>query len=187
MYAIASLLDSAHSDEVRAVWSMLSERFGLQQQFADPIPHLSYHVAQGYPSEHLANRLKAIGRTACPLTIRTCGLSVLFGAHGQFVTVPVVRDEALSKLHLQLWNEVHTMSDRPSDVYAPNLWFPHITLVQTEPPRCPLPAVIEALSERSFRWEFTVDEVVLINATGRKHEVEFKCALSRLRDPDQAP
>lgn len=176
MLAIASTFDEVHRTFVEKIWAELDRRFGAEQPFEKPVPHFSYHVAEGYDIAALFPAIRRIATESCPFTIRTTGIGV-FQSSRPVVTIPVVRTGALNDQHGLIWSEAQAAADAPVRLYDPGHWVPHITIARVEPERCSVSEIVEYLSQQQLAWEIPIDNLTVLGAYGANHTVELECAL----------
>ena len=99
-----------------------------------------------------------------PFVIHAHGYGFFTGDNPANLTlhVPVVRAEALDRLHAQLWSELRRAGADIAPWSAPDLWTPHLTLLDRalDPPA--LGAAAGWLARRHHpSWSILVDRVVL--------------------------
>jgi hypothetical protein len=165
MYAVVSLLDDTHSQQVERIWSDMARYYGVHGIYATPFPHFSYHVAAQYDLGKLEATLRRTVRRLQPFRVRTSGLG-LFPGPSPVVYIPVVRDPALTRLHERLWPRVQNSATGSVPYYQPAQWIPHITLGHGDITAANLPAVVGHLAAQPCVWEVTVDNLAVISSTG---------------------
>lgn len=180
MEGIVSLLDEEHSRLAAGIWSELEAEFGLRGVLVTPFPHFSYHVAQSYDSERLGSILEELAGQTKAFTIQTSGLGIFTGDQ-PVVYIPVIRTQALSRLHAQVWARVAPIASGTVDYYRPEAWLPHITLALTDLDCENLPRLIRFLSPRALNWEVVIDNLSFIEATDQGNQVRFCCRFGRGR------
>jgi 2'-5' RNA ligase len=168
MYGVVSLLDDKHYRLVEEIWAGLDAQLGPRRTRATPFPHFSYHVAERYDIELLANAVREFAQRSAPFTVTTSGLGIFAGIQ-PVLYVPIVRTPALSELHRALWAEVNPYGFGIVGYYAPEQWLPHITLAQQEIDAGDLPALVQQLNARDFAWEIRVDNLAIIHNTDDPH------------------
>ena len=109
--------------------------------------------------------------------VRTAGLG-LFAGESPVVYILVIRDEAVSTLHQQLWSIVKAPSCGLSPLYAPQTWIPHISLAYEDVDSQGLQKVMDELAFETYNWEFVIDNIALIReSAGQTGELEWKIPL----------
>lgn len=170
MNGVVSLLDQRHSALVEQIWAGLEQGLGLRGVYVTPYPHFSYHVARGYQMEQLETALARVVSGLAPLTVSTAGLGIFTG--GQPVLyVPVVRTPELTRLQQSLWREVSRTASGIESYYAPERWLPHISLAFGDLDEHALAEAVRLLSTRDFAWELPIDNLAIIEDTGKKQEL----------------
>ena len=174
MDGIVSLLDEKHYGLVEGLWAELEREFAVSGVYITPYPHFSYCVvAQHYDLDAVAAVLERITLNITTFKVRTSGLGIFTGA-SPVLYIPVVRSLELSQLHEELWNELSTASSGVLEYYHPDQWMPHVTIGFGDMNKENLPQIVRRLSERDFAWEFTVDNLALIQDTGVKQELKAR-------------
>ena len=162
MHGIATLLDAQHNSTVGNLWQKLEEDCDLTGIKLTPIPHFSWHVAEQYNVPRLKDVLEGLAEASSSFTIRTNGLG-LFTGDKPIIYIPIVKNERLIHYHRAIWEMVTDIGHGISQLYAPELWMPHITLAYGDVNRERLMCAMERLSFRNFNWEIQVDNVALIS------------------------
>jgi 2'-5' RNA ligase len=177
MQGVISLLDEQHDTLVRELWAELAGRFGLGA-YVTPIPHFSYQIAAQYDSALLAGILERAASRAAPFHVQTTGLGIFTGV-SPVLYIPVVRSLELSQLHQRLWGELAGAAGQQiSDLYHPDQWMPHITIGIGDLDKARLAEVILLLSERSFNWTITINNLAFAEDTGTEQLLHARCNLS---------
>jgi hypothetical protein len=167
---IASVLDGDGRAWIEEATGLLPEEVSAESE-SDSGAHLSYHVADEYPSSLIDRRLPEVVRSQAPITVRPSGLMV-FTEPKPVVCASIVRSPGLSELHRAIWDAADGRSSGAVERFAPERWAPHVTLAQGELDRSDLPAVVEALSEVDFEQEFVVDNLTCTLGEGENEDVE---------------
>ncbi|HEX9029692.1 MAG TPA: 2'-5' RNA ligase family protein [Anaerolineales bacterium] len=161
MYAIVSLLDEQHNNQMLELWQGLEAECGLAGVALTPLPHFSWHIAAEYDLKRLETALAVLAAGSQPFTVRTTGLGFFTGA-SPVVFIPVVKDRTISRYHQQVWDLVLPAAMGPSDHYAPEVWVPHITLAYGDVDAARLGCAMEKLAFQPFSWEIPVDHLALV-------------------------
>lgn len=141
------------------MWQEITERFGVNNRALGPLPHLSYHVGQGYDSEMLFPILTRFVETRQSFSVKTDGIGV-FTRSNPLTYVAVIRSIELSRFQQELWDAVNPVSKDPFHFNVPQNWVPHITLYQGEI-NDKLPQVLGFLALQDFNWEISIDHISL--------------------------
>jgi len=173
MYGVVSLLDEQHDKLVEALWAELAERFGLRGVSVTPFPHCSYQVAEQYAVSALEGILREVAARTAPFQAQTTGLGIFTGAQ-PVLYIPVVRSLELSLFHQALWQAISGIGAAINAYYHPDHWMPHITIGFPDLDRERLSGVISLLSERSFTWNLTINNLALISDTGAPQEPHLR-------------
>jgi 2'-5' RNA ligase len=169
MDGIVSLLDDRHRDMVLTLWEELRGAFGLRGIYPTRFPHFSYHVAERYDAARLTPILAEFGQSHSPFHVTATGLGIFTGPQ-PVLYVPLVRTPELSLVHQDLWLALDGTAEGTTGLYHPRKWIPHITLAHGDISNEVLPDVIRFLRERSFNWDFKVDDVTLVIQAGTLDE-----------------
>jgi 2'-5' RNA ligase len=173
MYAVVSQLDDQHQQLTKNLWTELEKKFGLQGAYTKSFPHFSYHVAQEYDLALLEPRLEHIAQNTKEFLVTTSGLGVFTGSM-PVLYIPIVRTQELSQFQQALWHEVSKTGLGIIDYYHPERWLPHITLAFSDVHSKNLLAAIQFLSEQTFTWEITVNNLSLLESIGQEPKKHFQ-------------
>ncbi len=163
-HGIVSLLDSASAQTTRALFAELDERYGLREEVQRvPWPHLSYHLAEAYDLERLAEPLRRVAAQTPPFTATITGLGG-FEAPEPVLYLAVERGSALGALHAALWRELGSagVAQGVAPLYAPEPWQPHITLAMHDLTLETLRAIQAEWAGRDLRRAVWVDTLTLL-------------------------
>ncbi|MCI0399352.1 MAG: 2'-5' RNA ligase family protein [Chloroflexi bacterium] len=176
MHGVVSLLDDTYYRLVETLWAELDRRFGLRGITVTPYPHFSYHVAGEYDLERLLPILEKRAWQTRPFTVKTGGLGLFTGPQ-PVLYVPVVRHAQLTALHQLLWPALEPCSAGRVAYYAPDNWFPHVTLAHGDLTNDNLGPAVQWLNRQPLVWEFTVDNLSLIYDDGRRQTLHHRFSL----------
>ncbi len=174
MHGIVSLLDEQHHTLVEGLWAELAVRFGLCGVYASRFPHFSYQVAAHYDLTMVEGILEHVAAREAPFSVQTTGLGIFTGAQ-PVLFVPVVRSLELCELHRRLWGMLSRAGKDINVYYHPDLWMPHITIGLGDLDKERLSDVMLLLSERSFNWTITINNLTLMHDTGTQQELRTRC------------
>ncbi len=163
MYGLVSLLSEEYDQTVREIWRELEAEFGVHGVHKTPVPHFSYHVAEGYTQTALEDQLKPILVETTSFTVTTSGLG-LFTGIDPVLYVAMQPNKKILQLNSRLWQTLSPVCQEAHPLYQPERWVPHITLTQGDIGNERMPDVIRLLSSRNFYWEFNVDNFVLLGS-----------------------
>ena len=166
---VASLLPQPYHAQVEALWAELEADFGLKGVCVTPYPHFTWQIAPAYDLERMTGVLEDIASRTAPFEIKTAGLG-LFTGESPVLYIPLVKTQALSALHQQIWEALLPACTDPSPYYSPEQWVPHITLACSDP--AGTGAVITRLAARNFYWQMRVDNLffVTVSAEGESSQ-----------------
>ena len=160
---IATLLDDASEQAVRALWIELETRYGLcAAPRAVPFPHCSFQIAADYDLPALSQLLPRIAAQHAPVSVVVSGLGA-FEEPEPVLYLAVQRNAALDALHVALWRALVEggVAREWSPLYAPDVWIPHITLAQLDLTLEGLHAIQSAWADRDLRRELQFSDLTL--------------------------
>jgi 2'-5' RNA ligase len=158
---VVSLLDGPHFERVEQLWQELQEQFGVGDPEAKAMPHFSYHVAEGYEVEPVVEFLAEVGAAQRPFTITATGLA-LFPGSEPVLYIPIVRSQELTDLHARLWSRLNTLAEQSFAYYAPQNWFPHITLGHTDVTLEKWLPAIAWLHQQQINWTISINNFYVL-------------------------
>jgi hypothetical protein len=137
---------------------------GLESSVGVQDPHVSLLAYEGLSWDAAEAAIAASLRLTPPFVIRAHGYGFFTGDHPANLTlhVPVVRAEALEGLHRELWRTLCRAGATVAPWSTPDLWTPHLTLLDRalDPPA--LGAAATWLARRHHpSWSIPVHRVVL--------------------------
>jgi hypothetical protein len=166
MHGVVSLLDREHEERAESLWREIERTFGVRGEYATPVPHCSYHVAERYDLPRVTAALERLAAVTTPFSVTANGVGVFTGPR-PVVYVPIARHAALSHLHAAVWSSLDGLAGEVTAYYRSERWLPHITLSfgDVHPER--LPAIVGFLNQQPLEWEIRIDNLSLItDATG---------------------
>lgn len=169
MHGIVSLLDDQHTELVEKLRAEMAQRFGVGDPSVTFVPHFSYHVAEGYDLDRLAGILEKVARETAVFTIQVTGIAIFPGPKS-IIYIPVARNMALTKLHERVWTAVNPHSQGSVAYYAPDGWFPHITLAHSDITPDNLGPILTWLHGQTIAWTIPVDNFTLVVEENGRHE-----------------
>jgi 2'-5' RNA ligase len=173
MHGIVSLLDDQHTELVEKLWAEMTLRFGVSNPAATFVPHFSYHVAEGYDQDSLADILERVAGETAVFPIQTAGIAIFPGAES-VIYIPVARNLALTQLHERVWTAVNPICQGSVAYYAPSGWFPHVTLAHGDIPPDNLGPIVAWLHAQNITWTISVDNFALVAEENGRHTVHYR-------------
>lgn len=137
---------------------------GIEHLAEAPEPHVSLLAYEGVSRTAAAKAIEATLEATPPFVIHAHGYGFFTGDHPTNLTlhVPVVRAAALDRLHGELWAALRGVGAEVAPWSSPELWTPHLTLLDRalDPPA--LGAAAAWLARRHHpSWHILVDRVTL--------------------------
>ncbi len=173
MDGVVTLLPEPFYSKVEMIWADLHESCGVRKILTTPVPHFSWHVAEGYDQMRLQSAMAEICAETSPFLIRTTGLGVFTGAL-PVIYIPLVKNRSLLEFHSRVWHISETCAHGSQSYYAPEFWVPHITLVFQDVCSENLACIANRLFEYSFDWEMETKNLALIGqAPGMSGSIFF--------------
>lgn len=169
MQGVVSILDEKHSALVEDIWADLEREFGLRAACA-AYPHFTYQIASGYEMDKVEPILRGFARSTSPFKVTTSGLGIFTGPKPVFY-VRMVRELILTLFHDRMWAALAPYArDIHTHHYGHVNWIPHITLAYGDLDHDTLAKAVRLLSERSFNWEITIDNIALVRDTNGERD-----------------
>ena len=178
MDGVVTLLPEPFYSDVETIWADLQLACNVRGILATPVPHFSWHVAEGYDKEQLLKNLTQICAETRPFTIRTAGLGIFTGDI-PVVYIPLVKNRTLMDFHDRVWSAADGCAFGSRNYYGPEDWMPHITLVFQDVCVENIACIASRLFNHSFSWEMEAQNLALIGqAPGMSGSVFFKLPFS---------
>jgi 2'-5' RNA ligase len=160
MYGVVTLLDADHLVRFSEVWESLARSCPDFNRQVAPLPHFSWHIAEGYDLLRLQQLLSLFAREAPTFTVRCSGLG-LFTGPKPILYIRLVKDDRLEQLQRQLYKQIFPISSAPSPFYSPQAWVPHISLANDIPDSDLLACAMRNLAFQVYNWEIRVDHLTI--------------------------
>lgn len=150
-----------HETAARLLRVRLCERRGLHEPPAAR-PHVSLLVLLDAPvPESVDAVLARVAARSKAFSVRARGYGVFVDQQSGIVLyTPVVRTEALSRLHAELFHALRSEGVRIDGHYHPDTWFPHVTLWPLSMTPLALGEAMECVaSGPAISWTLPVDSI----------------------------
>lgn len=161
MQALVTILPEPFFQAIEDIWVELESRFDCQHVYARPKPHFTWQYADSYDDSY-AQALERICLDEKPFEVQT-DIVTRFSTFDPVVFLRIVPTPEILELHQKLWDGLSPYWNKPSLLYQPGDWVPHITLSMTENGWCNPGEVREFLFSRDLRWTFKVDRLVMLS------------------------
>ncbi|WP_420641914.1 2'-5' RNA ligase family protein [Candidatus Leptofilum sp.] len=168
MHGVVSVLEEPHYSQVSQLWAELKQRFGVGSPQATAVPHFSYHVAGDYQLEKLPAILAETAAATPPFTVKATGIGI-FPGELPVLYIPVARSPELQALHQTLWLKLEAIAQESINYYAPNIWFPHITLGHSDITSANLGPIVTWLNNQLLDWDVRATNLTLLHDNGDLH------------------
>ncbi|MBK7894292.1 MAG: 2'-5' RNA ligase family protein [Anaerolineaceae bacterium] len=177
MHSVVTVLEEPHLGQVYQLWAEMNRLFGVGAPEATAVPHFSYHVAPTYELEKLRTVLLETAVSTPPFTVKTTGIGI-FPGDLPVLYLPVARSPQLQALHTTLWPQLQAVAHASLDYYAPQNWFPHITLGHNDITPDQLGPIVTWLNRQPLAWDVLVTNLTLLYDTGERHVPLHQAVLS---------
>ncbi|GAB2967159.1 hypothetical protein GCM10027048_42270 [Hymenobacter coalescens] len=167
MLAITSLLNPQNAARINGIIQSLEDEFGLDDVQATPDPHITYLLAGINKHEALKEVLEDIATTTAPFEAHTTGLG-LFPGPNPVIYIPVLRSDALNRLHHRLITATLPLCLRTDKFSQPELWLPHISLALHDTTPELLGPVLQYLNEQTFNLKLRISNLAILRQEGEQ-------------------
>lgn len=153
-----------HRKAIDTLVAGLAAAVGLENPAGGPDPHVSLFAYEGLARAAAEDAIEATLRETEPFVLHAHGYGFFTGDHPANLTlhVPVVRAGALEGLHARLWADLHGAGADVAPWSAPDLWTPHLTLLDRALDPVALGAAAAWLARRHHpSWSILVERVML--------------------------
>jgi len=169
MSTLALLLHEPAARRVRDWWDLLEARLGLRGVRKVPFPHVTLLGCEGIDHPRIQEVLDELCFRTPPLELRSIGMG-LFTRPMSVLYAPIIRNQALSALHRELWHAIEGLGGNLFKLYSPELWIPHMTLAQFDlTPENQIEA-LRVLLEVDLELVFEIRNLTLFDWIGPNYE-----------------
>ncbi|TGD79803.1 2'-5' RNA ligase family protein [Hymenobacter wooponensis] len=161
MLAITSLLNPQSAARINRIIKSLETEFGLDDVQATPDPHLTYQLAGVRKLSSLKQVLRDVARHTKPFTAHTTGLG-LFPGPNPVIYIPVLRSDALNRLHHRIRTVTAPLCLRTDKFSGPDCWLPHISLALHDTTPELLGPVLQYLNQQTFNMELLINNITIL-------------------------
>ena len=171
MQALISPIPNPFSPFVKQMWADIYAEFGIEQRWADMLPHFTWQVCESYQTSKLVPLLDAFCKKTAPFPVETTGFDH-FEKENVVLFNGVKPDSHLKNLHNELWQLALPFMEGSETYryYSPELWHPHITIASQGMTLETLQAASEFLDHWDTHWRFQVNRILL---AGQESEEDF--------------
>ena len=161
MYAIISELDTQSSDLVKDLWGRLREACGLLAIYKLPTPHFTWFVADTLDVAAVEAIIADLSARSKELTSYVFGFGIFSGERPVFY-LPLVKSQAMTDLHNEIWSQVISYSQGRNRYYSPNFWLPHITLAINDITKESLACALESVAFEPVEMKISADNLIVV-------------------------
>ncbi|HPS33604.1 MAG TPA: 2'-5' RNA ligase family protein [Anaerolineaceae bacterium] len=177
MHALISTLPKAYEDQVLQIWDDLEKRFGCKYVRTAAVPHFTWQLGERYDLDAVIPVLKTAAEALEPFDIVVQGVQH-FVSQSPVVFLEIIKNAALVKTHLKLWQLLQEHTAEPNLLYSPALWHPHITLAVQDLSWEDLPKALAFLQSRNIDWRVMIDHFSILRqepdgAVTLEHHFQF--------------
>jgi 2'-5' RNA ligase len=165
MEHLVALLGPDHDREVDRLSHDLADALGIDEtEVTQGRPHVTLVSYTGLAPAAAGRALPPVLRDLDPVAVRAHGYGVFCGDADSELSlhVMVVRTRALDELHRRAHAALVAAGGRPDGTTAPEVWTPHITLLDRGLTPTLLGRAVEILAQRPHRsWSVTLSELAV--------------------------
>lgn len=165
-------LDVSHVHVVDELIAGVAAAAGLTPPPEASDPHLTLIAHRGLDSASVASAIAAVAAATAPFTIHAHGYGFFTGPEPSDLSlhVPVVRSAPLEALHGGLCAAVRDAGADIAGWSAPEVWSPHITLLDRQLDPARLGAAAAWLAQRRHpSWRISIDRVAVTGGWAQRH------------------
>ncbi len=167
MLAITSVLNPQNADRINRIIKSLETEFGLDDVQATPDPHLTFQLAGVRKLSALNQVLRDVARSTVPFPAFTMGLG-LFPGPNPVIYIPVLRSEALNRLHQRIIEATRPLCLRTDKFSGPDCWLPHISLALHDTTPELLGPVLQYLNNQTFNLKLSINNITILRQEGEQ-------------------
>ncbi len=168
MLALTSLLIAPNAARINRIIKSLEKEFGLDDVQATPDPHITYQLAGTAKLPALKSALRRVASSTAPFTAHTTGLG-LFPGPNPVIYIPVLRSDALNRLHHRVLDATAPLCLRTDKYSGPECWLPHVSLALHDTTPELLGPVLTYLNQQTFNLKLEIDNITIL----RRHGEQF--------------
>ena len=161
MQALVSLLPEPYFQMVEKIWTELETHFGCQHAYVRPEPHFTWQYAESYDKAY-AETLDRLCSGLSTIEVQT-DVITRFSDFDPVVFLRIVPNPDLLTYHQILWEGLSPYWSKPSLLYQPGEWVPHITLSMNGERWCDAAAVCDFLAIKDLHWSFKVEKLTMLS------------------------
>lgn len=168
MHHVIAPLDDDHVDAAAQLVSEVASALGIDPAGVASAPHLTIASYRGLAPGAAGRAVAAVAATVPPFRVRAHGYGMFVGdSDGDLsLHVMVVRTTPLDRLHARLHAALERTGARMDGLTRPDVWSPHITLLDRGLDPTLLGRAVARLACRPHRsWTVPIDSLAV--STGR--------------------
>lgn len=169
MSTLALLLHEPAARKVRTWWDLLEAKLGIRGVRKVPFPHVTLLGCEGIDHPRIQEVLDDLCFRTPSLELRSIGLG-FFIRPMPVIYAPIIRSQALSCLHRELWDAMEGLGGNLFRLYSPEQWIPHMTLAQFDLTRENQIEALKLLLEEDLELVFEVRNLTLFDWIGPRYE-----------------
>ena len=157
-------LDAGHARVVGELASGVANVAGISQLPIDVNPHITLVACGGLSHDALSAAVESVVADMEPITVTAHGYGMFTGPDPLDLSlhVPVVRTRELDTLHRRLCQALHQAGAEIAGWSTPELWLPHITLVDRDLDPARIARATAWLSYRRHpSWRIPMERIAL--------------------------
>lgn len=166
LYAITTLLEDPTWHEILQKipdGNLLVSSGKIEHQY----PHFSWIVSQGLEVEKVFHALDQIAKEAQSF-ITLSGGTGIFPGEEPAVTLILVRNRMMDKLHKKIWTACARHAMEMKQTYTPEAWIPHVTLLHYGNQKEDYSRFLEGTLYKEIHIQIKVNNLALIFRDGEK-------------------
>lgn len=161
MHALISTLPKPYEDQVLQMWDELEEHFGCKYVRTATVPHFTWQLGERYNLRKVLPLLTQAAAETEPFDIIVQSAQY-FPGQSPIVFLEIIKNPALIKAHLKIWDILQDHTAEPNMLYSPALWHPHITLAVQDLSWEDLPKALAFIQSKKIEWRVTIDQFSML-------------------------